>query len=470
MRLSPTSGGLVLGFGLLLASPADAGEPVFLPDFTPATTSEFAVAFMLRDQVVQALEAQGHVILGSEQVAPVVGDTAGCAELPSCPVAQLPQLPTRVGIVVTVERHEGAVRGCLEVYSQGDAEPVVQRKLPVRGGHEALFAEQVAVALDEVVSHLGPSPASDLVAAVKLIDAAAATSAESGPGPDPDPEPDPEPDPDPGPDTSDAPRPAPPGADQELVELLRDTGLEPRHLKGAEGHFRRSELDVRDWVFAQTPHAGRLVFEVRGGMGFGDTDRVADVRYNVGNEAGWFQEGPGPGQHVRGALYVGYAPITFFDAGLLIGLQYGGEVLTYGWYGGAQEPFTSDVQSVQSVQLSAQARARLYLVHLGPAKPYVVLGPELRVFDDFDIESNSPDVVYPEPGAGAVPGVFGGGGLLVDPGPMVGFFFEGTYSRYFGVLAGPSQLAGSTAPADRPDPPASTRQLVGVVGGVQFRL
>src|SRR5690606_34635000 len=78
----------------LLAAPAFAGEPVVLPDITPGATSDFAIAFMLQEKVLVALQRDGHIVLTADAARPVVGGALEqCADQPGCPFAALQQLP-----------------------------------------------------------------------------------------------------------------------------------------------------------------------------------------------------------------------------------------------------------------------------------------------------------------------------------------------------------------------------------------
>src|SRR5688572_6976308 len=90
-----------------LATPASAGEPVLVPDFTPATTSEFALAFLLQERVVAALEGTGHVVLTGPVVEPTTGALDVCFDVEGCPVGAMQKLPVRVAVVVRVERKDG---------------------------------------------------------------------------------------------------------------------------------------------------------------------------------------------------------------------------------------------------------------------------------------------------------------------------------------------------------------------------
>lgn len=258
-----------------------------------------------------------------------------------------------------------------------------------------------------------------------------------------------------------------------IEEILQDTGIELKHVDGAEAHLKKSGMDPRDWVFKFSPHAGRVIVELRGGVANGDVDRAADLRIALdGGEqvSSWFQESPVAASRLRGALYFGYAPFTAIDLGVAVGIQYGFRALTTGWSTEADaglEETVSGVSIVQAAQGYIQPRARAYLVHLGPLKPFVVVGADFRVLDKYDLDQ--PDgLQYPSPPAATYPGILGGGGVLLDPSPIVGVFLESTYSQHFGVRAQTIQTGewSGSVPAIR----GYGQSTVSVVAGLQFRL
>ncbi|MBT3220151.1 MAG: hypothetical protein HN348_13770 [Proteobacteria bacterium] len=258
-----------------------------------------------------------------------------------------------------------------------------------------------------------------------------------------------------------------------LSDLLQDTGIKPRHVLGSEKHLRKLQKDPRDWLFAASPHAGRFTVEVRVGVGIGDVDRHADVRVDLEDTvqtSDWFQEGPTNSARVRGGLYLGYAPTTYLDIGVLTGLQYGVRALTTGWAQISDSGTTVDssgIQQVQAVQIYVQPRLRAYMVPVGPAKPYAFAGVELRIFDAYKIEQPD-ELQYPIPPAGLVAGPLGGLGLMIDPGPIVGFFAEGSFTYHLGVRSAAAEKGSWSGIVETV--PMGVHYTIGVAGGVQFRL
>lgn len=478
---------LALVFRLLVAAAlvappllARAGEPILLPDITPGSTSEFGIAFMLQERVELALERDGHVVLTAEAVRPVVGDAVDqCADVSGCPYAALRQLPAALAVVIRVSRIDGALHAEVALYDAGDSKPLETKQYVIQSGAEEKFARAVADVTADILTMRPPSSGDAIRAAVALVDAADAAEAQpEEPAPEPpepeappaaaaaEPEQPPQPEPVPEPDLSEL----------SFEERLAGTGISPRYIAGSKNHFMKSELDPRDWLYKAMPHAGRVVIEVRGGIGIGDVDRAADVRvvvrddYTVVDDGEWVQEGPVDAERVRGGLYVGYAPVTWFDFGVLFGLQYGQKQLTTGWRREGDDSGPSgDAEPVQALQIYVQPRLRAYLAPVGMAKPYLVAGPEFRLFDDYHIlDPDEPPIDYPDPPGGMVPGAMAGGGLMIDPGPIVGFFVEGTYTHHFGLRAEAAERG--TKPTGAPAEPEGKGYTVGAVGGVQFRL
>ncbi len=463
---------------LFLAAPAAAGEPVVFPDVTPGSTSDFALAFMLQEKVLVALERDGHLVLTADAARPVVGGALDqCADQPGCPFAALQQLPADVAVVVRVSRADGAVHGEVSVFDSGGTKPLEVRHYIIEPGAENAFAREIAKLTEEVLSLRSPASAGERAAAQALVQAASAPPVVTAPTTAPAPVPTPDV-PGPAPATP-KPPPARDYATLTFEERLADTGVEPRHILGSKRHFMKSNLDPRDWLFKSRSHAGRVVIDVRGGYSFGDSDRAADVRVVLDEEGGnaseWLQEGPRPGNRVRAGLFVGYAPTTWMDFGVLLGLQYSQKYLTTGWRaeGGPARP-SNEADPVAALMIDLQARVRFYPAPVGVAKPFLLVGGDLRIFDAFHIIDPAHPFVpstrldYPDPPGGLIPGVTGGGGLLIDPGTVVGFFVEGTYTHHLGLRAGPAELGAK--PSDAPTPAEPTGYTIGVVGGVQFRI
>lgn len=463
---------------------ASAGEPLLLPDFTPASTSDFGVAIMLHTQTQLALESEGHLVLNTELVRPLVGDaTDQCAEMPSCPMGALMSVPSKYAVVVLVGSQPGGLVAEVEIYEETSAVPLEVRSIELAPGSESRLAETVVELFADVVSVAGPTPTQDLVAAAKLLSGEGTAAPEPEPQRPVEPEPvQPAPAPDPEPPPTEAPPPSPvqqvrqdidpnQPLDYQVAVLLKGTDLPPRYFSGVEKALLASGQDPRDFLFEQRPHGGRWVFEIRGGVGIGDTERRGDVRAfqdNSGRQA-WFQEGPfAGGPRVRGSVFLGYAINAWVDVGAVVGLQYGSRSVTTGIITAEAPSGDPQLAEVDAAQLVLQPRARVYLPPTGPVKAYLTAGAEIRYFDPYRLVD--PDQIYPQIPGGIVPGPVGGLGLVIDPSPMVGIVLEGTAVYHLGERASAVQFPAASYPNTAPAAPVATAVTFGIVGGVQFRL
>ena len=446
---------------LFAYSTAWAGTSVLLPEFTPLDPEEFTMSVMLEGMVADELEAAGHTVLRQQEAVVLVGTEAltQCGLAPLCPVAVLPALPVERALVVSIDRRDGRLLGRGEVYEQGSQEPLSVGEVEVVSGAEQGFARQIAQMLESGE----PTAVVAVPVSVSVVDVP------------------------PGPASASIPPPTSVVVQREEAKWEKRVekrssqpsgrlpdGVAPRHLKGSEGHFQKSGLDARDWIYRAMPHAGRFTMELRGGMGIGDVDRFADVR--VVRRSGaqidqWFREGPTTAKRVRGGVFLGYAAATWIDFGVLGGVQYSERDVTSGVVREqAGERTTQEVDretGIQAVLGYVQPRVRTYLVPVGPAKPFVFVGADFRMFDLYKLEQPK-GAVYPIPPGGLVPGVALGGGLMIDPGPIVGMFVEGGLTLHQGerseaiTSSNWSHPVRTALPADQ-----GTRH---VVAGFQFRL
>jgi len=503
---------------MFAASTAQAAEPLFLPSFAYTDPNDFQAAVMMEGMVSDRLLQDGHIVLTNDHVYPVVGSEiiANCSARPDCPQGVLPQLPTKVAIVTRLDRMGGNMVGHVELYEQSSPNPVKVLDVPVVPGNEHLFVNDVSRATATLLSQIQPSNESVLMAAARLIAGQPPAAPVPAPAPAPVPAPivtpvappAPAPMPAPAPVPAPAPMPlapapapaapvapGPPGGQPQfqpkrydgstphegpLAPILEGTGVYPRHMVGLEGHFRKSGLDARDWLFKSMSHSGRLTVEVRAGIGIGDTDRYAAMRVetiDAEQTNSTFIEGPRSARRIRGGLYVGYAPAAFVDIGVMAGLQWGERATTTAVISGSssstgfqQQPNPTPIQTAEAVQLLLQPRLRGYLVPMGPAKPFLLTGAEIRVFNSYLVEQPA-SLLYPVPTGGVIPGWVGGGGLLIDPSPLVGLFAEGTYTAHFGDRSIYSQPVAATpwAHGALQELPYA-KYTVGITGGVQFRL
>ena len=452
---------------------AHAGNSVLLPEVTPLDPQDFTISVMLEGMVAEELEASGHTVLRHQDALVLVGPEAlsQCALAPLCPVAVLPALPVERALVVSIDRVEGRMIGRGEVYAQGDDLPVATGEVEVVSGSERTFVIEMAALAGQEASPLSP-PAPIVAAPIEVVVPDSVPSEGSVVVVSP---------------TAAVVSPTAAVVQREEAKWEKrleqrssqptgrlPDGVAPRHLRGSEGHFQKSGLDARDWIYRAMPHAGRFTMELRGGTGIGDVDRFADVR--VVRRSGaqieqWYREGPATSRRIRGGVFLGYAAATWLDFGVLGGVQYSERDVTSGIVREqAGEEATQEVDretGIQAVLGYVQPRVRTYIVPVGPAKPFVFVGCDFRMFDLYKLEQPK-GAVYPIPPGGMTPGVALGGGLMIDPGPIVGMFVEGGLTLHMGER---SEVTTSGAWAHPVRQALSSEQSTKhLVGGFQFRL
>lgn len=399
-----------------------AGEPVVLPDFTPTTTAEAVLSVMLYDEARRALEGAGFRVIGPAEAEGTVkpGSMDSCATAPTCPTVALALLPARIALVVRIEtRGDGAV-GIVESWVEDQAEPSDVWEIPVHAGDEYAFGVALVGVVNNQSGRLGPVP-DELK------------------------------------------------ADGEALIAAGDPSGQERYLAGSRAAFEASGLSVDEWIDEAVPHAGRLVLEVRGGVGVGDVGRAADVHVDLdaslSNAQDWFQESPSAGAGVQLALAAGYAPLTWLEITLGLGVQTGHRRVGTTW---SIDGVLQDQGAAKgsATQLLIEPRGR-FILPTGTVKPYALAGTQIRMFDQYQIDSS--DVGYPEPPGGTFVAPVIGAGWMVDPSPLLGVFLEGTFAYHLGLRSAAAELGGAP-PADRPPIDTFRGYTVGVAAGAQVRL
>jgi hypothetical protein len=414
-------------------------EPVLVPDFTPGTTSEFAIAYMLQSTVTAELSARGHFVVTQAGAQSVLGEgaLASCADDPACPLAALPSLPARLAVVVRVRRLGSDVLGEVRVYQTAFPDPVEVWDLVVQSGQEQTFAQGVAEFVDGRSELLGPVDPAIEARARALMAGVGAEGPPDGPPP---------------------------------VEQPTPTTAEDRSpfSVGSRGAAAASGLSIDAWVEEARPHAGRLLVEVRGGLRIGDVVRSADVQVaateglDIASE--WFQEGPSSGVAPVVGLGFGVAPVTWLDLAVCGDLVFGRRTVRTAWTldGVAQE---AGKANGASVMLAVQPVARVYAPPVGAGKAMFRVGADILMFDRYHVDVAGLD--YPEPPGGVVAGPSVGVGAALDPTAGVGTLIEVVGTRHLGLRSGAAEDGVLVGP--RPAPPEAAGWSVIVAATLQLR-
>lgn len=432
-----------------------AVEPVLLAPVVAGNADDQPLAAELERRVRDRLVADGLVVIDDA----VIGDAipaeelSRCADVPlECAVTVVPELPVRIAVMARVDRVGDANLGHIEVVGPGAQRPLATVDVAVTSENAHLFAEEVSRVVSATLSPMDEPPPDLMVRAAALL----------APPPPFAPEPEPS-----------AAGSSPSRAGPVEVGV---SGVPPRRFAGARERLARSGQHPRDFLFRSTPHAGQAIVELRAGVGMGDVDRQVLFRDELRDDVlvdQWYREAPASGIDFLGAGYVGYAPLSALDFGVLVGFQYSSRVVnaqTLRLEGPGDTPQRDEPQLslVQAIDVVFQPRIRLYAVSLGPAKPYVVLGGEAKVFQGYQVPEGDP-----APPGGWIPGAVAGAGIVIDPGPIVGLFAEGSYTLHFGDrTAEVTSSVNGAWPWVSSEPPLSENLggTVTVTGGVQFRL
>ena len=446
---------------------------MLLPDFAPATTTELGLAVSLHEQVADELDAAGHIVLTSAVVRTVIGSSIdSCFDDEACPMTPLQGLPARLAVMVRIVRDVDRVLVQVAVYDESSMQPIDTHQLVWNDGEDLPVVQEIVAMLAGISGDLPPVSGALLVEASTLVSGATVGALDGGDSSSPKPIVDGEPD-----EQTTSPLDAeeqnaetPTGKPDSAMDPNRE-GADSRFLVGVRKAFIQSGMDLHSWMASKAPHGGRLILELRGGVGIGDVDRHADAHVTITADGarGWYQEGPNGGTRVRGAMFIGYAPSAWLDIGVVGGLQYGEKTLVSGWTNQVTGHSENGVASAQAVQLYVSPQVRTYLVPSGLIKPFVAVRLELRAFDRLKIV-DSEEVNYPDPAGGLFFGPGFAAGMNIDPDPMVGLFVEGSYTHHLGLRSGPAQNDVTNRPSDAADGPTGLGFSVGVVGGVQFRL
>lgn len=395
------------------ASPARADE-ILLPDFTPATLEDFALADDLTNLARMAFEDRGFAVLSGEDLTDRVGDAAdACADDVACPVSLWPMVSARTAVVGRVGRAGSLIHIRVLVYADRGSRAsrvLDERVAPAEAG------ELLLLLADDLAPEEAPPPevqrASGGVVEERYSPIDSSDSGRASPE-----------------ERKSAARPGSSApldgySSQELERLDL-----PRY---ALRRFEESGQEPEDWLEAARVRRPAVLVELRGGAVFGDLDRRFDARVGLYDESGnaWSERNLYTYQSFlnssgfAGGLALGYQPTWWVDVSILAGVQLGQKELTTGWetweaggnLDGTDLFLDSDEVSydpVSAIMATLEPRVRLFPLATGVLKPYALAGLNLRFYDGFKV----PDldfVDYPEANGGVGLGPTIGAGLAFD--------------------------------------------------------
>lgn len=475
--------------GLLLLAPARAiaDDVILVPEMQATTDLDPGWAETIQATILQTLTDNGFVVIDAATVRRVAGDVldrCAPADRLTCTREALHSTPGSVALqLALVSTPEGGAEISVEFYAETQPEPVRQLSLPIEMGKERRIALQIAMFALDVVNEVGPSSPGVVQAARTLVGSARPTpqpgSSEikvygsmENPALPPEEEPedlladDPEEDLS-DPDSIEEDEPIPTGPKEEE--------LPNRLLSGVRRAYDDREDPAAAWYKKRSPHAGRFLIELRGGFGHSDLNRqaysLADLDAADEIEALYWTEGPI--QTIGGRVdgFIGYAPATMLDFGVVVGVDIASDIVVLGIMEEGQDAEFGEPEKFTVARPVVQPRLRLWPVQLGPVKPYIAVGMEFKFVGDwtFDVEGGQP---LARPPGGVVYSVVGGLGLSFDPHPRVGILLGADLQYHLGKLAKTREVSTDPeGPSGNPFPTSVGAGFTILPGlGVQIRL
>ena len=433
---------------LALIAAADAREQdVLVPEFTPATISDFAISYLVYNSMVETLRARGVDVVDAEEIRARSGQVGdACADFEACPGVLFDDFPARLAVVGRAGQAGDGLDLTVEVYDPANSSPLKTMSEVVDPGAEDAFYARVADLVQEVLPLVAPrEPPEDTP---PPIDFEPFEPDELKPPPD-----------------------ATFGDDRAALRV------------GERGYERylASGLAPEDWADRVRLRSGMISLEVGAGVGLGNTGRVYDVRVAVdvgaGEDVDLYQyDALASGGSLQAALGLGYHPTAWLEVGLIAGLQRGDKGLSFGWesYDGEDlvESFecTGDACGGEPVSTWAgiiEPRARFLILPTSALKPYGLAGISLRLLDGYQVpESGLVD--YPSRPGGTVLDLVVGAGAAYDFTRNVGLFFEIPFG--YSVTGASTYTTESSLISAVPEPAeAGAPYLLRLSAGVQTR-
>jgi hypothetical protein len=446
-----------------LALPARAAD-VLVPEATPRSLDDFAVASLFYQLVVDATREAGIDLDDGEAIrawAKAAGD--GCYDNDACPGTLWPMTEARLAVVMSVGKAPGGLEVDVRLHGADDPTPFkVMREVVAPGGEQA-FADKVAATIDEALP-LFPTRPKPMVMDEEEV-APVAEKPEAEPPPEK-------------PDFSAATE-LPPRPDEPVRRVADD---EERRKMGIPGHsylaYKASGLSREDWTHKARVRSGKVFVELGGGWGMGDVDRGYGVRVGLVEQGEgnftqdgvsvWSGDGLGQAPGFWGAI--GYAPTWFLETSVAGGAQLGQKYLSTGWEcppGECVEDTTTfSPEPVQAVQLLVEPRVRIVPLPTGVVKPYLLVAFTLLYHDGFQVEDLE-GIDYPDRDGGASFGATGGLGISIDAVAPFSIFAEVPATL---LVSDDEYVSTDPGLVQKPEPLEDNDMLLRFHGGITVRL
>lgn len=453
---------------MLFPSLAAARDVVFVPDVIAEDPLWSLEATELQEAAIDAFEASDLVVLRPQQVETIIGPlvrTCPEAQRAGCTGDALMSLPVRVGVLLSVKTIDNKPFLSVSILEQSDPMPLREMTQPLMVEEMGRQMLRLSLFAYDVFDEIGPSPPSMVANAERLQKA-------SEPAPEPTRR-----------DEFSFDEDIPGGLSLDDESLLdegfgddidfdgaledtsfdpasrsasvvetgdrrtvvsppaREISLAPKHTLGARKNLSKWAGSDGEWLAARRPHGGRVILELRGGGGFLGVDRQLDV-LGLKDPAnpGFFtqtlaQDGPVSGGGFRTAIFFGGAPSANVDLGVLGEAQFGRQKIRLGYMADGLPPELGEASFRMAPTFAVHGRMRVYPLHLGLAKVYMLASGGVAFVPDyaFTVTSGEP---YPQPRGGIRPEVGGGAGVVFDPTPRFGILIEMAAIGQLGEFAG----------------------------------
>ncbi|MFZ5482211.1 MAG: hypothetical protein ACOZNI_35950 [Myxococcota bacterium] len=460
----------MLGLLAALAAPALAAD-VLVPEATPRSLDDFAVASLFYQLVVDAAREQGVDLEDADAIrkwAKAAGD--GCYDNDACPGTLWSLTDARLAVVMSVGRTPAGLDVDVRLHGADDPAPFKVLRQQVAPGEEQAFASTVATAVKDALPLFPtrPKPLS--------LD-------EEEPEPTPPPEEEPE--------VAEVATPEPPPV-PEAPPIRAVDDAEERRKMGVPAAtylaYKASGMPRAEWLEKARVRSGKVFVELGGGWAMGDVDRGYGVRVGVvrqGDTDDFVQEGisewsgDGAGQAPGFFAAVGYAPTWFLETSVAGGGQFGQKHLSTGWECVIPEECEDDPTtpeddtlsvyappSVQALQLVIEPRVRVVPLPTGVVKPYALVAFTLLYHDGFEVQDLEV-IDYPDADGGASFGVTGGLGISIDAAAPFSFFAEVPATL---LLSGDERVSTDPSLTQKPEPLEGVDTLIRFCGGISVRM
>jgi hypothetical protein len=436
---------------------AEAND-VLLPHITAVELDDFAIATEIEDMLVQNLEGLGLSVVGPRTLDQEYPELASsCFELEICPSVMLQRDASTLLLVGSVETTATQYNLQVRFYGRTSTSPLDVQTFQIPKDQLASTVEKIsqdASVIFMMIPEEEAAPVKEVVVIEKQIE---------------------------------------PSQEVVIIEkTIEAEFVQPPPTKVIlslpskfEQDYYDSNLMPDEWLRTRRVRAKNVSLEMHAGLALLDVARSYDTRIGYKPDATSVFDiyeydtfFPGYGAMLGGAI--AHAFTWWLEIGIYGGVIIAPKKLSTGWEmqdsDGTVLQSDDFQQTVTSISGHIEPlKTRIYMLPSGPIKPYVMVAPYLRLYDEY-IVPDAPTVDYGNQPGGLHYGVTTGGGLAFDSTGPVGVFLELPWTYVFNQ----TPYDRMTDPAysnvqieqfikDTPERPGYTKQVMGVKMGMSLR-